>query len=181
MNTFKYFIGTLLLISFSLSAQQLSDYGKIYSVKDGDTFEVSTDRENIEDLLSQNLVSKKNVDFSNNTFTVRLSNVDTEESVHRDKSKNTDFGKETSNMAKKKFLGDVVNYTCYEKGYYGRSICSLSSKEDGDYGNYLISNGYSSYETGFGKHPELHWKYLKSEKMYKAKGLMDKAKGFFNK
>ena len=135
------------------------------------------------------MATNDTVNFSNNTFTVRLSNIDTAESKHPDKYKNTKFGKKTSNVAKNTFSGDLVKYTCYEKGYYGRSICSVSSKEDGDYGEFLISNGYSSYEKGFGNHPEYHWKYMKAEKTQqvkkmnikeKAKGLLDKAKSFLN-
>lgn len=152
-----------LILPFSVNANNyIQDKGVVYYVVDGDTLDIKTTRENLLLLLRNGLVDEKHINLNNSTFRLRLANIDTEESVHQDSSKNTNFGKTTSNYVKSKTINKEVVYECYRAGYYGRSICSLSFDGE-DLGYHLIKNGYSSYLTDFGNHPTLHWQYRRAQ------------------
>ena len=56
---------------------------------------------------------------------IRLLNVDTEESVHPNPSRNTSFGRETTRTVKKAIQGKIVDLECYERDKYSRRLWLL--------------------------------------------------------
>ncbi len=125
----------------------------IKRVIDGDTLEVA---------LEDGTVEK-----------VRLLCVNTEESVHPDKKKNTAFGKETSDHvkellkdSKKSLPGSLEFEDGRRRDRYGRLLCYVFWKNPPgiNLNLYLISNGYSPYYTRYGRSKKYHEEFKKAEK-----------------
>lgn len=191
----KCSIGFLLLIaSFSSFADYISGEGRIARVKDGDTFVIQSSATSR--LYNAGMVlGEYNVNLKKQLFVLRVANIDTQESVHKDSSRNTDFGASTSEYVKNNFLDENISFTCYKKGNFDRAICSFSVNGK-DFGIHMIENGYSTYLTKYGRHPTMHREYsnasggvkgvLKSkavnfvsgkvQQIKKMKGLYDKYK-----
>lgn len=79
---------------------------------------------------------------------LRLIGVDTPESVHSDKTRNTKWGKKASQYSKKKLTGKTVKleFDRQETDVYGRTLAYLYVKEKGEYVMYnktLVSKGYA--------------------------------------
>jgi len=97
-----------------------------------------------------------------NTFKARIGNINTAESEHRDKSRNTRAGKVASNYAKDLMSNKRVKYACWDTGYYLRPICSVWTEANSmDFATVMIEAGHSSYSTKYGKHPFWHDHYKK--------------------
>ena len=156
---------TIILFSNFTFASIISGEGKIINVVDGDTFDIQAYRtSDVQSLLNTKYIDKKHVD--NNIFRIRLANINTEESKHVNSNKNTAFGQETSKIVKNTFLNEEVYFRCYDRGYYGRAVCSLNTNK-GDIGYWLISNNYSPYVKNYGQHPEYHSEYLNANRKSK--------------
>ncbi|MEZ9708869.1 thermonuclease family protein [Vibrio breoganii] len=159
----KYLLVLLsLLSSFALASPDfVRGEAVVYRVIDGDTFTLNvTSGLDYNELKSFGVESGSERYFNDKyqSFRVRLANVDTEESVHSDPSRNTEFGKLTSRYVKELIEGESVGYMCWDFGKYDRAICSLALKGQ-DLGYLLISEGYSDYVTRYGRHPYLHKEY----------------------
>ncbi len=151
-----------MMFSSHALAETFSGKANVYRVVDGDTFIVNVKDKT--DYFQFRGFAKKHKDglkFFNDkylSFRIRLANTDTAESVHTDKSRNSEAGKQASDYSKGMLTGKNIDYKCWDMGKYNRAICSISL--DGkDYGITLIENGYSEYVTKFGKHPYLHKEY----------------------
>ena len=156
---------TTILFSHFTFASIISGDGEIIKVIDGDTFDVRAYRSSdIKSLLDSRYVDSKHV--NGNVFRVRLSNINTEESKHLDSNRNTAFGQETSKVVKRTFSNKEVTFRCYDRGYYGRAVCSLNTGKT-DIGHWLISNNYSPYITKYGQHPEYNRLYSIANKKSK--------------
>ena len=137
--------------------------GYVYRVIDGDTYSVNINQRSVYNQL-KNASKGKQLSYLNDkykNFTIRLANINTAESKHYDPSKNTKFGKQTSNYVKGVLQKKKIKFTCWDHGVYGRAICSISLNGK-DFGLTLIENGYSKYIDGFGKHPYLNDQYKKA-------------------
>ena len=100
---------------------------------------------------------------------IRLLNVDTEESVHPNQSRNTSFGRETSRAVKKAIQGKTADLECYGKDRYSRRLCYLFV--DGENFNVkLVKQGWSRYYTKFGFSKEYHDQFIKAEEMGQSHG-----------
>ncbi|MDQ2077416.1 thermonuclease family protein [Marinimicrobium sp. ABcell2] len=99
--------------------------------------------------------------WSDNSFLVRVANIDTEESQHPDSSRNTQAGREAGEYVKGLLQGVAATVECYDIGYWGRPICSLWT-ESFELGTHLIEQGYADYETGFGRHPTMDTHYRRA-------------------
>lgn len=150
----------------------ISSPATIEYVIDGDTVILSLADRNAWDNLRQHALQaqsdrQRNLQVPNrfkagsNEITVRIANINTEESVHRDASRNTQAGERASRFAKSQFVGEAT-VRCFEIGYYGRPICSVSTM-DGDWGEIMIANGMSAYISKWGRHPFLHQRYAAAE------------------
>jgi hypothetical protein len=137
--------------------------GRIIWVHDGDTFKVQTSNRTLNELITNNLLGKKYLYLKDSAFRSRLSNVNTEESVHYDKSRNTAKGKETSNYAKNTYSNQDVNFQCWEKGSFGRAVCSFQINGN-DIAFDLISKNYSPYVDRYFRHPTMHSQYKNAER-----------------
>ena len=98
---------------------------------------------------------------------MRIANINTEESVHRDISRNTKEGKKASAYLKGLANSRPAKFACWDHGKYGRPICSVEIlDQDGDFvdiGYRMISQGYSIYVTKYGTHPYAHKEYRSAE------------------
>ena len=106
---------------------------------------------------------------------IRLLNVDTEESVHPDPSRNTAFGRKTSSAVKKAIQGKTADLECYGKDRYSRRLCYLFV--DGENFNVkLVKQGWSRYYTKFGFSKEYHDDFIHAENSSKSSrfGLWEK-------
>jgi len=79
----------------------------------------------------------KAVRFKDLTFKARILNINTEESVHRNKAKNTAFGKAVSKLVKREITAKKVSFTCNGVGKYKRPLCSVYINEH-DYAKSLV-------------------------------------------
>ena len=96
------------------------------------------------------------------SFKVRLLNVGTEESAHRNPKKNTEFGRLSSQVAKRELSGQRVVFKCKGVGKYGRPLCSIYVNGN-DFGQGLVERGISRYVTSWGVHPWADKGYSASE------------------
>lgn len=98
------------------------------------------------------------------TILVRITNIDTAESVHPDAARNTTAGVRASDYAKSQFEGHKALLTCHTIGYYGRPICNIITEHKGDWGDTMIRAGFAKYITEYGRHPDGKWHeaYLKA-------------------
>jgi endonuclease YncB( thermonuclease family) len=161
----------LILSAFTISVsavEMASGRGKIVRVYDGDTFMVESDGAAFASvkamawrLTDGGEYPKLRINPTQKTFVVRLGNVDTPESVHRDKSRNSVEGKMASMFAKENFSGSNVSFACWDVGKYGRFICSIKDDKQ-DFGLQLMAAGHTDYVTCWGKHPYLHKEYSKA-------------------
>ncbi len=91
--------------------------------------------------------------------------VNTEESVHPDKKRNTEFGKETSDHVKellKHNSGALSGFLEFEagrrRGKYGRLLCYVFPQNPLQFNLnlYLVRQGYSAYYTSYGHSRKYH-------------------------
>ncbi|MBC5851289.1 thermonuclease family protein [Vibrio metschnikovii] len=165
----KLTVLALLSISSTVFAGNLTPHSAVYGtgvisyVIDGDTMIVNADKRSDFIKLRNAATEKKELDHfydKYSGFKVRLGNINTPESVHRNKALNTVEGKYASDYVRKNWENKKVKFVCWDFGHYGRPICSLSSNGV-DLGADLIEKGHSTYEYKWGKHPFLHSMYIK--------------------
>lgn len=129
------------------------------SVRDPETWETLRDKAKIaENNRQRNLNIGRTFKERDHSFRVRIGGIDTPESVHPDKSRNTPEGKEASRFAKSIISDKNVGFACWDIGHHGRPICSIWSSE-GDFATQIIEAGYSQYIVKYGKHPFWHDHY----------------------
>jgi len=167
----KIIVG-LLVGFFALYANAISKSnmikgdGFVYRVVDGDTYIVNVKSDKVYAALkSQAKTSNEKQHFKDKykAFKIRLGNIDTAESKHVDKSRNSQIGVSTSAYVKKKLNKQKISFTCWDFGKYGRAICSvrLGGK---DLGLHLLKQGFSTYYTVFGAHPYLDEEYSRASR-----------------
>lgn len=130
--------------------------GRLLRISDGDTVRVR---------------------YHDMALSIRLRNVDTEESVHTDASKNTAFGAATSKWAKS-YLGRAECYVEFDRDgwqidtdHHGRALGLLwiargepGPGDDELYNETLIRRGYSKYVTKYGNAGKYHNRLLQAER-----------------
>lgn len=161
------FISALSTGLFSTAqAETIAGSGIMYRVIDGDTFDVRID----DDLVFNRFVAaadgnerrQRYVKERQRTIRIRLASIDTPESVHANSSRNSAAGREASKVVKELMDRKPVQFTCFDHGRYGRSICNIAFNQGGsmtDLGAWLIRNGYSRYVTAWGRNPYLDTEY----------------------
>lgn len=173
----RFFSATAIVICSSLvsvgvaaspitSSDPVVSKGEVYRVIDGDTFMINLNKsggyERLKKEASGHPKRQQYLKDRYRSIRVRLASVDTPESVHQDESLNTAEGRKVSAIVKKMAQGKKAKVACYDWGHYGRSICNLGIKNGSewvDLGGWLIKEGYSDYETGFGQNPFYHERY----------------------
>jgi len=96
---------------------------------------------------------------------IRLLNVDTPESVHPDKTRNTSLGKQASDYTKKRLSGKYVSleFEGKRKGKYGRLLAYVIL-DNTNFNLELVQNGWSPYYTKYGKSKRYHEKFRLAQK-----------------
>jgi len=162
---FKQLLKSLLIASIVTSSLAFADIiegsGKVAYVIDGDTMWITTDKKSTWTAITKG-ASKKSVRFSDQSFKTRLLNINTEESVHQTKSRNTPFGKMSGQVAKNEMNGKTVTFKCDGVGKYGRPLCSIYAQGN-DFAQGLIERGISPYVTKYGRHKWADKGYAASE------------------
>jgi len=103
--------------------------------------------------------------FESEEGKVRLSNINTPESVHPDEEKNTEAGEKASEFTKNlTSTGTVQTTHDYGVDHHGRKLSGVTktiNDKDIDLGLVLLDQGYSTYQTRYGeaKDPALHDAY----------------------
>ncbi len=117
----------------SADKSQVQSKGTIKDVVDGDTFTTGND-------------------------TLRVSGINTPESVHPDEDRNTEEGKVASDFAKDVMpVGSEVTVDSYGKGTFGRNLSGVTRNINGtevDYGLVALDQQMSTYYTKYGEHPD---------------------------
>jgi endonuclease YncB( thermonuclease family) len=148
-------------------SNKISGQGVIYQVVDGDTIWLNVNDQRVFNKfldLADTKDKKKALRETYKAIKIRIANIDTEESVHRDVSRNTKKGKESSNYLKSIAEKRNAEFVCWQYAI-GRPVCSVEFKENSisvDIGYRMISKGHSDYVTAWGKHPYAHNEYLKA-------------------
>lgn len=151
-----------LMFSLAASASDIIEgTGTINYVTDGDTYWIKADRQAVWTQIARDADSKV-VRFKDLTFKARILNINTEESVHRNKAKNTAFGKAVSKLVKREITAQKVSFTCNGVGKYKRPLCSVYINGH-DYAKSLVERGLSAYITRYGKHFNDHAGYAAAE------------------
>jgi endonuclease YncB( thermonuclease family) len=139
--------------------------GNVYRVVDGDTFVINVNENGYQKLKSY--ATGDDLKYFNDQYSsvrVRLASTDTEESKHKDESRNTVAGEEASRHVTQILEKKDVRLACYDFGDYNRIICNVAFPYNGDMadlGAYLMVNDLSDYVTYFGNNPYLHNEYQK--------------------
>ena len=100
-----------------------SSPGVVVRVVDADTFVVRVDDADVyESLRLMAEGDRKRIRYLDDharTIRIRLGGVDTPESVHPDRSRNTEKGKALSRLATSMLQGHRTQVSCYDWGHYG--------------------------------------------------------------
>ena len=144
--------------------------GYIEWVTDGDTARVHTATlATVQRLRAQAVIAQRRynrrfdleriyrTDPASPSVLIRVANINTAESVHRDSARNSQAGIRASAFAKAVFTGDSASIDCHTIGYYGRPVCNIISDQDGDWAKVMIERGFSGYVIKYGRHPDAHW------------------------
>lgn len=159
----KFWIAAIAFaLSSSASAEVLFNIygsGYVYEASDGDTFWINVDRKDTFDQLFMKSKDRRHFRPAYTSVKMRLGNVNTAESNHKNKSRNTAEGVRASKYIKGFVEKKRVEFHCWDIGRYGRPICSIDVKGLGDIGLFIIERGLSPYVTKFGKSPRMHDAY----------------------
>lgn len=142
----------------------ISGHGKIVKVIDGDTIWVKVNSDDFNNFMKFSSTDDelKALRDYNQTVKMRIGGINTAESVHPDKRRNTLAGKMASRELKQwAKRGSNADYSCYQHGKYGRPVCAVSINNK-DIGLHMIANGFSKYVTYFGKSPFYDEEYTKA-------------------
>lgn len=162
------FLGAGSAVAYQMSYEPVTSHGTVYRVVDADTFIVNvSDSDAYRQLVQEAAGDEDRLRYLNDRFQsirVRLANVDTPESVHRDESRNTQEGRDLSAQVKALLEGQPTQVTCYDWGHYGRAICTVMKPSGVDLGEWLIANGHSEYITAWGRNPFFDAEYRAAER-----------------
>jgi endonuclease YncB( thermonuclease family) len=163
----KFLVMFFLLISGVAESSQngvISGYGVVKRVVDGDTYIIQPNESSVMKTLRDNAPTKALKKLSGNTVTIRLASVDTPESNHPDKSRNSMKGKIVKAAVKRALNNKEVYFKCFDFGYYGRAICNVElvlSNSQQDVGYWLMKSKFSTYIRKYGDNPFNHEAYIK--------------------
>ncbi|MCP4718004.1 MAG: hypothetical protein GY860_00990 [Desulfobacteraceae bacterium] len=130
----------LFLVMFVFVLPCFAGQYKVVKVVDGDTIDI---------------------DYKGKRERIRLLNVDTPESVHPDKARNTQLGKQASDYTKKRLSGKFVSleFEGKKRGKYGRLLAYVILDKK-NFNLELVQKGWSPYYTKYGKSKSYHDRFL---------------------
>lgn len=103
---------------------------------------------------------------------IRLLNVDTPESVHPDKTRNSNLGKKASDYTQKRLVGKFVSleFDGKKRGKYGRLLAYVIL-DGANFNLELVHQGWSPYYTKYGASTTYHDAFTAAQSHARAKGL----------
>jgi len=143
----------VLIIFFVLgfTVPSIADQYKVLRVVDGGTIDIN---------------------YNGKKERIRMLCIDNPESVHPDRSKNTEMGKKASKYTKKRLSNKYIllEFEQRKRGKYGRLLAYVIL--DGKNFNLeLVKKGWSPYYTKYGQSEKHHSEFVSAEKKAKANGL----------
>ena len=147
----------------------ISGYGVVKRVVDGDTYIVQPNESSVINSFRAHAPTKALKKLSGNTVTIRLASVDTPESNHVDKSRNSMKGKIIKAAVKRSLQNKKVYFKCFDFGYYGRAICNVElvlNNSQQDVGYWLMKSRFSKYVRKYGDNPFNHSLYMSMAGQY---------------
>ncbi len=112
------------------------------------------------------------IDFSGKRERIRLLNVDTPESVHPDKARNTLLGKKASDYTRTRLMGKTIDleFDGKKRGKYGRLLAYVML--DGiNFNLELVHQGWSPYYTKYGESRQYHQDFTQAQAQARSRGL----------
>jgi micrococcal nuclease len=127
---------TVFLMIVALSLPCFADQYKVLRIIDGDTLDI---------------------DYKGKTQRIRLLNVDTPESVHPDKARNTWLGKQAAGYTEKRLAAQSVTleFEGKKRGKYGR-LLAFVFLDNKNFNLELVQKGWSPYYTKYGTSKRYH-------------------------
>jgi len=149
-NMKRSLILTLLLLSFFVMPC-FADLYTVVRVVDGDTIII---------------------DYNGEKERIRMLNVDTPESVHPKKSRNTKIGKRASEYTKKRLTGKSISleFDGKKRGRYGRLLAYVILDKN-NFNLELVQKGWSPYYTKYGKSSFYHARFSAAQTRARDNGL----------
>jgi len=141
----------LLLMLFVSTLPCFADPYKVLRVIDGDTIDI---------------------DYKGKHERIRLLNVDTPESVHPDKTRNTRQGKQASDYTKKRLTDASVSleFDANKRGKYGRLLAYVFLDKK-NFNLELVQEGWSPYYTKYGASKRYHDQFVLAQDHARIKGV----------
>jgi len=112
------------------------------------------------------------IDYNGKKEKIRLLNVDTPESVHPDKKRNSTLGKAASDYTRERLEGKSVGlvFENRKRGKYGRLLAYIMVEGE-NFNIELVKKGWSPYYTKYGTSPSFHKEFLTAQKHAKSLSL----------
>ena len=139
----------LLLVLFLSALPCFATTSKVLRVIDGDTIDVY---------------------YGNKKERIRLLNVDTPESVHPNKTRNTLLGKQASDYTKQRLSGKFVSleFEGKKRGRYGRLLAYVMLGNT-NFNLELVQKGWSPYYTKYGESKKYHDQFILAQEQAQLK------------
>ena len=111
------------------------------------------------------------VNFHNKAEKIRLLNVDTPESVHPDKRRNTAMGKAASDYTRSRLNGKTIclEFEGRKRGNYGR-LLAYAIRDGQNFNLELVRQGWSPYYTKYGISPRYHEQFTAAQHDARSEG-----------
>lgn len=141
-----------ILLVFILAMPCFAEFYKVMRVVDGDTIVI---------------------DYNGEKEKIRMLNVDTPESVHPKKSRNTKIGKRASEYTKKRLSGKSISLEFNgrkKRGRYGRLLAYVILDKK-NFNLELVQKGWSPYYTKYGKSKTYHARFSAAQIQARDNGL----------
>jgi len=110
--------------------------------------------------------------YKGKTEKIRLLNVDTPESVHPNRSRNTLLGKKASNYTRSRLSGKRVSleFEGRKRGKYGRLLAYVILDNE-NFNLELVKEGWSPYYTKYGTSPSYHAQFTRAQSEARAREI----------
>lgn len=111
------------------------------------------------------------IDYNGKRERIRFLNVDTPESVHPDRTRNTRLGKLTSDYTKERLSGKYISleFDGKKRGRYGRLLAYVSLDKN-NFNLELVQKGWSPYYTKYGKSKKHHDQFILAQNHARLEG-----------
>ncbi len=112
------------------------------------------------------------IDYKGKRERIRLLNVDTPESVHPDRTRNTRLGKQASDYTQERLSGKSVSleFDGKKRGRYGRLLAYVILGKK-NFNLELVQKGWSPYYTKYGESKKYHDQFILAQNHARLEGM----------